>query len=270
MPIFAEGPMRVMSQSEFGGLAYEVVRLSFAIHGEMGRLFDEQVYQNELARWLGGRAVPEAKVVVSFGGFETLLRMDLLVDQGGIFEIKAAADLHDQHRSQLIQYLLLTGLRHGKLLNFRPDQVQHEFVNSSMTLDERRAFEVQAEGWDSSLPGCQSFRELVTACLRDWGTGLDLQLYEQALMHHLGGQPAVERDVEVCSGGQRLGSHSVRQINPVTAYKLTSIYKDLKAFESHLRRFIEFTPLEHLVWVNVTLHKVVCVLISKRGHRKLL
>ena len=268
MPIFVDGPIRVMSQQEFGTVAYEVIRHAFAVHADMGRLFDEQVYQNELCRRLAGRGVSEAKVIVSFQEFQTILRMDLVVDQGAIFEIKTALDFHDQHRQQLIQYLMLTGLHHGKLINFRPEQVQHEFVNSSVTLAERQAFEVESHGWDRSLPGCQTFEELITSGLRDWGTGLDLQLYEQLVIHFLGGQVAVEHEIDVVSGGQRLGSHLARMINPVTAYKLTSIQRDLKAFESHLRRFIEYTTLEHLLWVNITLQKVLFVLISRQGDRK--
>ncbi len=266
MPILVDGPIRVMSQQEFASVAYEAIHQAFAIHADMGRLFDEQIYQNELCRRFAGRAATEAKVVVSFQSFETILRMDLVIDHGALFEIKTALDLHDQHRQQLIQYLMLTGLRHGKLINFRPEQVQHEFINSTVTLAERQAFEVQTDGWDRSLPDLRNFEELVTSGLRDWGTGLDLQLYSNLLIYFYGGQAAVEREIDVVSGGQQLGRHSARMINPAMAYRLTSIQRDLKAFESNLRRFIEFTTLEHLLWVNITLHKVLFVLISRRGN----
>jgi hypothetical protein len=45
-------PIRRLSQSEFGELAFDVMRHVFAIHNEIGRFFDEKIYKRELARRL--------------------------------------------------------------------------------------------------------------------------------------------------------------------------------------------------------------------------
>lgn len=263
MPITADRPIQVMTQEQFGAVAFEVMNHAFAIHHEMGRLFDEEAYRNELLRRLGSRAGKEVILNATFGGFSKSYRMDLLVDGGGVFETKTASDLHDLHRTQLIHYLLMSGLRHGKLINFRREQVQHEFVNCTSTLAERRAFSVQTEHWNRTLPGCGQFQDVLTECLRDWGTRLELQLYEEALTHFFGGPAAVQQEIDISNAGQRLGCHSVRLINPVTAFKLTSFQRDLRAFESQMRRFLQFTRLEHILWANITLHQVLLVVVSK-------
>ena len=72
-------------------------------------------------RRLGQRAVKEVIVRATHGDFEKLYRLDLLVDNGAVFELRAVGQLHNQHRSQLIHYLMMTGAEHGKLINFRPE-----------------------------------------------------------------------------------------------------------------------------------------------------
>jgi GxxExxY protein len=263
MPISIDGPIRAMTQDEFGAVAFDVMRHAFAIHNEMGRFFDEEVYQNELCRRLGDRAVTEVEIQVTLGEFRKPYRIDLLVDRGAIFEIKTASELHDQHRTQLIHYLMMTGSRHGKLMNFRPEQVDHEFINCTSTLAERQQFEVQTERWNRLQPGSDQFQDILTSCLQDWGAGLELQLYDDALVHFLGGKALVEKEIEVTSSGQRIGMHAVRMMNATTAFKLTSITRDLQGYESHLRRLMSYTQLEHVLWANMTSQQVIFVVVSR-------
>jgi GxxExxY protein len=56
--------------------------------------------------------------------------------------LKVASALHERHRQQLIQYLMLTDLHHGKLINFGGEKVEHEFVNCHETTEHRRSFQV--------------------------------------------------------------------------------------------------------------------------------
>ncbi|HEX7377972.1 MAG TPA: GxxExxY protein, partial [Pirellulales bacterium] len=120
MPITLDSPLRRLSQLEFGRIAFEVLRQAFDIHRELGRLFDEGIYQAELAHRCADARV-ELPVEVRFGDFKKVYFIDLLVGDGAIFEIKTAEAFHDRHRAQLVNYLLLTDLAHGKLINFRPE-----------------------------------------------------------------------------------------------------------------------------------------------------
>ncbi len=97
--------------------------------------------------------------------------MDLVVDLGCPFELKATSNLTDTQQSQLIQYLMLTGLSHGKLINFGAERVEHRFINCHETLDQRRQFQVEYFEWHSSKP-TDRLEQTVVSLVRDWGTGL--------------------------------------------------------------------------------------------------
>ena len=58
--------------------------------------------------------------------------LDLLVQRGAVFELKAVESLSERHRRQLLQYLFLIDLPHGKLVNLRSGRVQQEFVNNTL------------------------------------------------------------------------------------------------------------------------------------------
>lgn len=256
MPITTNHPIRILTQDQFGKIAYEVIGHAMELHNSMGRFFDEPVYQNALLARLGSRAATEVYLHFSHDDFRTSCRIDFLVDGGAIFELKAVADLHDQHRRQLIQYLMLTELRHGKLVNFRQEQLQHEFVNCAITTEQRRDYEVRDDGWNCDAPGCAEFQDYVVDLIHDWGTGLDVHLYEQAIVHRYGGREQVERAVDVLRDGRVIGQHLCRLIAPTNTFKITTLRKDLPAYESNLRRFLDHTNLERVFWANVQLGEV--------------
>ena len=49
MPVVIRAPLRPISQEEFGQVSFEVMRVVFEIHNELGRFFDEKIYKQELA-----------------------------------------------------------------------------------------------------------------------------------------------------------------------------------------------------------------------------
>ncbi len=263
MPISINHPIEVLTQARFGEIAFEVMQHAFAIHNQMGRFFDEEVYQNELLQRLGQRATKEVYIHATHQDFQKPYRLDLLVDRGAPFELKAVQQLHDQHRNQLIHYLMLLGLAHGKLINFRPNRVEHEFVNNTLSLADRQAFEVHVDRWKPNISGCQRFQEIMLELLRDWGTCLDLQLYEDAVTHFFGGEERVHRELDVISNGHRVGGQTFRLIDNATGFKITSLRHDLEGFESHVQRLLQHTQLERMLWVNVVLREVTFAVISR-------
>ena len=106
--------------------------------------------------------------------------------------------------------------------------------------------------------------ELIVTILRDWGTCFDLHLYEDAVRHCFGGAAAVDQEIDIVDEGHRLGRQTVRLIDPGTAFKLTSLRRDLEEFECHIRRFLRHTELRQVLWVNITLEEVSFVSISER------
>ena len=109
MPILVGTTIPRVDQKEFGEIAYEVMRCVFQVHAELGRCFDEKVYQRELAFRLPA-AQTEAPVEVAFDGFAKTYYLDLVASGGAIFELKAVQSLSSHHRGQLLNYLLLTDM----------------------------------------------------------------------------------------------------------------------------------------------------------------
>ena len=141
-----------ITQDEFRILASEVMHHVFAIHNEFGRFFDELIYKRELASRMNGVEL-EVPIIVTYESFAKTYRADVLVNAAGLFEFKAASGIHSVHRGQMLNYLLLLNLAHGKVINIRPQRVQHEFVNCPNRLTERQgAQDFEPLHPDSSRP----------------------------------------------------------------------------------------------------------------------
>ncbi len=94
----------------------------FRVHRELGPGFLETVYRRamvvELAR-VGLRYWVEKEVVVFYDGVEVgRPRMDLVVEEKVILELKAVEELNKDHYAQTRSYLKATGLPLALLINF--------------------------------------------------------------------------------------------------------------------------------------------------------
>lgn len=255
MPVRIGAEIRRMEQEEFATVAYEVMSHAFSIHKELGRFFREEIYQGLLASRLPHSQV-EVPITVSHRTFEKTLFIDLLVDGGAPFELKTVRSLRGAHRAQLLNYLLLTELAHGKLVNFRPESVEHEFANTMLRHNDRVRFEVAADGWVELADSRQPLMPMVIDLLRDWGTCLSVPLYAQAITHFLGGRDYVVRPVEVFSENRQVGTQNVRLAAPGIAFKVTAFDPPTDAFENHARRFLKHARLQAIQWINISLDLV--------------
>jgi len=253
MPIRIHADICHLDQREFGEIAYAVMDHAFAVHDKMGRFFDEDIYRDAVADRIEGDVQTEVMIEVVFEDFRKDYFMDVLVAGGALFELKAVKKLGAAHRAQVLNYLLLCELSHAKLINFRPKQVEHEFVNSRLTRADRIVFDVADESWADPGPAERPLRPWVLSFLRDVGVGLDVHLYEAAVSHLFGGNEAVEREIEIVAGGRRLGRQKVRLASPGHAFKVTTIAEaEVPYFEDHARRFLSHTELRNVHWINIT------------------
>jgi GxxExxY protein len=118
MPIKHDFPVRILSQDEFHAIDRTVMRFSFDIQNELGRFYDECIYQKELAfrcQCGGLEVLLEPPVRAVHGDFEKRYFLDMLINHGAVYELKAVEDLMGIHETQLINYLLLLRLHHGKM-----------------------------------------------------------------------------------------------------------------------------------------------------------
>ena len=77
MPVKLHHPIRRPSETEFSALTYEVMRVVFDIHNDLGRFFDERIYKRELARRLPGVSL-EVPLEVTFESFRKTYFIDVL------------------------------------------------------------------------------------------------------------------------------------------------------------------------------------------------
>ena len=126
-------------------------------------------------------------------------------------------------------------------------------------------FDFVSDRWNRTLPQAESVRESLSSALRDWGTGLELSLYETALTHYLGGKEQVEREVAVRGEGHRLGFQSMRLVADGIAFKLTAFETDDNHFEEHARRLLRHVDLRAILWVNIGLRRVTFTAIEGSG-----
>jgi len=142
------------------------------------------------------------------------------------------------------------------LVNLKKDTVEHEFVNSALSRADRIRFAISDSGWSDRVPGAAGFRDILTELLRDWGTGLDLQLYEEGVTYFLGGQNRVLAEAEVFTSNYSLGHQRIHLAAPGVAFLLTALHEGESNFETHIHRFLSHTNLEAVLWANISLKRV--------------
>jgi GxxExxY protein len=258
--------LRPIDQKEFAQLDYAVMRHAFECQSDLGRLCDEVIYQNDLAARLEAAALPvrkESPLTVTFRDFTKAYWLDLIVADAGIYELKTVRGFVGKHEAQLLNYLFLCGASHGKLINFRPAQVQSRFINSTLTQTERRQFDVETSRWQERDRTEQAFRENLIGLLQDWGCWLDLALYTEALIHFAGGECRVVQPVPLVRGDASLGTQRWCLLNPETAFWLTGLMEGIVEYEHHLRALLRLTSLRAIQWVNLARRRVQLATVIK-------
>ena len=104
-------------------LTHEIIGAAIEVHRILGPGLLESVYENCLAREFNLRNIPfeiekplpvEYKVEFVDCGY----RLDFLVDNKVVVELKAVDKIDPVHEAQLLTYLRLTGCKIGLIINF--------------------------------------------------------------------------------------------------------------------------------------------------------
>jgi len=118
-------------------LSYEIIGAAIELHKNIGPGLLESTYENALAYDLGlmgfnvQQQVPMPFIYKDVKQ-EVGYRLDLLVDNKVIIELKAVENLMPVHYSQLLTYLKLSDLKLGLLINFNVKYLKgniHRVVN---------------------------------------------------------------------------------------------------------------------------------------------
>lgn len=124
---------QVITQKYINDISYEVVGCAIEVHKHLGPGLMESVYQTCLLDELKSKHIKvqsQLRVPVNYKG-RTLdggLRLDLLVENLIIVELKAVEVMIPLYKAQLLSYLKLSGMPKGLLINFHCDNITQQLV----------------------------------------------------------------------------------------------------------------------------------------------
>ena len=99
-----------------------IIGSAFEVHNILGSGFLEKVYENALQQELVSRGLKvQQQAPLSVKYKEKAVGeyfVDLLVEERAVCELKAVSSTTKQHEAQLVNYLTVTGLDTGLLINF--------------------------------------------------------------------------------------------------------------------------------------------------------
>lgn len=104
-------------------LTREIIGSAIEVHKALGPGLLESAYESCLARELeirGLRFDRQSEIRLDYKGvrLDCVYRMDLVIEEAVLVEIKAVEKLLPIHDAQVLTYLRLTGFRRALLLNF--------------------------------------------------------------------------------------------------------------------------------------------------------
>jgi GxxExxY protein len=120
-----------------GCSTHDIVGAAIEVHRRLGPGLLESTYEACLCRELLLRGIAfeqQVMLPVSYRGLQVDCgyRLDIVVDQSIVIEIKAVTRVLPVHRAQVLTYLQLTGLHIGLLINFNVELLRsgvHRIVN---------------------------------------------------------------------------------------------------------------------------------------------
>ena len=119
------------SKKSINQLAYDIVSCAIEVHKELGPGLLESIYEEALFMELRNRnffVQRQLELPVYYKGVECRnpLRIDLVVSEKIIVEVKAIDSVHPIHEAQLLTYMKLADIPKGLLINFNVTNITKE------------------------------------------------------------------------------------------------------------------------------------------------
>jgi GxxExxY protein len=130
--------MRItMTKKEVTQLSYEIIGFAIKVHKELGPGLLESIYEECLKYELesnGYDVKQQLTVKINYFNLETKtdLKLDLLINDCVIVELKAVENILPIHEAQLLSYMKLLRRPQGLLINFKTTNItkaSKPFVN---------------------------------------------------------------------------------------------------------------------------------------------
>ncbi len=123
----------MITQKYINDISYKIVGCSIEVHKHLGPGLMESVYESCLKDELissGLYVKSQVQIPISYKGKElgNILKLDLIVNDLIIVEIKAVDIMIPLFKAQLLSYLKLTGKPKGLLINFHCENITNQLV----------------------------------------------------------------------------------------------------------------------------------------------
>ena len=109
-------------------LIQRVIGAAIEVHRHLGPGFLESIYERALCHELKLQAIPFEKQVEILVPYKDISipgqRVDLIIDEFLVLELKAVEDILPIHEAQLLSYLKSTELKIGLIINFKVKQLK--------------------------------------------------------------------------------------------------------------------------------------------------
>jgi GxxExxY protein len=116
----------------YSELSYQIMGAIFEVHKKLGPGFLESVYQKALIEELSGRGMDvETEKVIDLTYKNKKIgthRLDLVMDDKVVVELKTAESFSIHHKAQVTSYLKASGYKLGILVNFSKAKVEYRRV----------------------------------------------------------------------------------------------------------------------------------------------
>lgn len=126
--------MTIITQKYINEISYRIIGCAIEVHKQLGPGLLESIYhiclKDEISR--DGLIVEsQIAVPVHYKGRDLSepLRLDLLVEDLIILELKVAETLHPVYTAQLLSYLKLANKPKGLLINFHTDNISKNIIS---------------------------------------------------------------------------------------------------------------------------------------------
>ena len=129
----------MITQRHIDDLTYKIIGCAIELHKALGPGLLESIYQRCLVQELilsGLNTQSQLKVPIQYKGLnlDADLRLDILVEDLIVVEIKAVETINPVYEAQILSYMKLLNKPKGVLLNFCSDNIfkngQKTFVNN--------------------------------------------------------------------------------------------------------------------------------------------
>lgn len=265
MPITPTLELPQITNDAFSDIDRVVMPCAYAAQNKFGRYFDERIYENDLAARLraeGLNVQTQVPLHVTHGSFHKTYYLDLVVN-GLLYELKAVATLRTEHEAQALHYAMLQNTRLVKLLNFGESKVRGKLLSNALNSEARHQPELIQSDSRFMTPQCKNLFHYLHSLVRDLGTHLSGHLYNEAVIHHLGGVGACIRRVDVRSGDSVLGTHSVHSHAPGHCFVISALTRNQMTYRRHLEVLLEHSSVEGIQWINLNNSRIEFTTLEK-------